>query len=526
MKKEQIYSRLAELSSYFSFGRILGYVAIFETIGIETQLIHGQEDRKSRMISAELNFLTGLWMNNVDLDKTWGISLDDRIIEEVYSLMNQIHDIFLSDDSVSGQFVETFLYEGDMSYDWQSVYFAEKKYADPNLCMVLQTQFKFNPNVLTSTLSKIKHRLESQINQRIEEKNKKHDYISPMNAFTIKTNVANKLFTKEELEVIDSLSFELGKEVSKTQISSMLDFNVFYQQPIIKLPDNRGYFFVNEHAVSVAMNETPFYWLCDNSFYGKKTGTIRGNIAEQLVLDIVNRRFPNAFSHIDIKKRKSSNRITDIDVFYSYKSDGVVFQVKSKRLTELSKKGDLESLERDCKAAIIDAHEQGLKCKNCLKNASQYYSLNKNGLAFAENLKFMYNICITLDAFPGIATICYLKNFDYKQNPIMAMSLYDLDIVFYLFLPNTIMDYFRFRYQCMLHGIYGINEVYYIGAYMANTLGEYPKLHNNKIPREYALYADYIIKKSREYEFSNKDVDCDLLSLLRKYPLKAPITCQ
>lgn len=258
----------------------------------------------------------------------------------------------------------------------------------------------------------------------------------------------------------------------------------------------------------------------------KKTGTIRGNIAEQLVLDIVNRRFPNAFSHIDIKKRKSSNRITDIDVFYSYKSDGVVFQVKSKRLTELSKKGDLESLERDCKAAIIDAHEQGLKCKNCLKNASQYYSLNKNGLAFAENLKFMYNICITLDAFPGIATICYLKNFDYKQNPIMAMSLYDLDIVFYLFLPNTIMDYFRFRYQCMLHGIYGINEVYYIGAYMANTLGEYPKFHNNKIPREYALYADYIIKKSREYEFSNKDVDCDLLSLLRKYPLKAPITCQ
>lgn len=136
--------------------------------------------------------------------------------------------------------------------------------------MVLQTQFKFNPNVLTSTLSKIKHRLESQINRRIEEKNKKHDYISPMNAFTIKTNVANKLFTKEELEVIDSLSFELGKEVSKTQISSMLDFNVFYQQPIIKLPDNRGYFFVNEHAVSVAMNETPFYWLCDNSFYGKK----------------------------------------------------------------------------------------------------------------------------------------------------------------------------------------------------------------------------------------------------------------
>jgi hypothetical protein len=75
-------------------------------------------------------------------------------------------------------------------------------------------------------------------------------------------------------------------------------------------------------------------------------------------------------------------------------------------------------------------------------------------------------------------------------------------------------------------GLYGKNEVYYIGAYMANTLGEYPKLHNNKIPREYALYADYIIKKSREYEFSNKDVDCDLLSLLRKYPLKAPITCQ
>ena len=83
MSETEIYDRLNELSSYFSFGRVLGYIAFFETIGIESQLKHGQDANKDRMLSSELNFLAGLWIQNVVLDKTWDITLDDDFTREV-----------------------------------------------------------------------------------------------------------------------------------------------------------------------------------------------------------------------------------------------------------------------------------------------------------------------------------------------------------------------------------------------------------------------------------------------------------
>ena len=42
MDKHEIITRLNEITSYFSFGRILGYISFFETVGIESQLKHGQ----------------------------------------------------------------------------------------------------------------------------------------------------------------------------------------------------------------------------------------------------------------------------------------------------------------------------------------------------------------------------------------------------------------------------------------------------------------------------------------------------
>lgn len=147
-----------------------------------------------------------------------------------------------------------------------------------------------------------------------------------MNAFTIKPNIIKKKFSPEEQSVIKALSFGLEGQIAK-RIRKITDFNSYIQYPIIELPNNRGYFCVNESAISVAMNETPFYWLQDSLSFGKKLGSIRGDIAEKLVLEIVQRRFlKNVYAHIPITKTKSSNMITDIDVFFSYKNAGIVFK--------------------------------------------------------------------------------------------------------------------------------------------------------------------------------------------------------
>ena len=128
--------------------------------------------------------------------------------------------------------------------------------------------------------------------------------------------------------------------------------------------------------------------------------------------------------------------------------------------------------------------------------------------------------------FPGISTLSYLKSYSEQNLPIIAMSLYDLDIIFYLFQQKHIVEYFKFRVQCIKNGIYGVSEIYYIGAYLAKVMEGSIKLNNNKIPREYALYADYIIKKSKREHYAYKDVDCGLVELLVMFQPKEPIECK
>ena len=146
-----------------------------------------------------------------------------------------------------------------------------------------------------------------------------------------------------------------------------------------------------------------------------------------------------------------------------------MFQVKSKRLTELSKKGDLPSIEEDYKKAVTEAYYQGVKCIECLNHASEYFSLKKAGLSFTENLQ-MVPICVTLDSFPGISTLNFINQPKESSLPLIAMTIYDLDTIFYLFQPETIIDYFIYRAQCAKQNVYGVNEMYYIGDWCGRSI--------------------------------------------------------
>lgn len=520
----EILERLKEITSYYSFGRILGYIAFRETIGIEKQLVHGQESSKERLISNEIDFLAGMWMTNVVIDKNWPIEQDDRIMSEVYILMNDLHNEYGYATDLESQFVETFFYEGDLGYDWQFADFTQRKYNNSFIKQILNEQYQFDSSLLLSTLRKIKRIITGQLKKRIEEKRKKNQYMSPINAFCIKPNVIKRNFSIGEQQLIDKFSFKLGSTLEKS-VTNITDRNQFKITPIIELPHNRGVFIIDVNALAIAMNETPYFWLLDRNL-GNRLGTIRGDIAENIVFDIIARRFNDAYRHVDIKLTKSSNRITDIDAMFTYKDIGVVFQVKSKRLTELSHQGDLASIEEDCKKALVDAFEQSKTCIACLKEASKYYSLKKR-FDYAERLTW-YNICVTLDAFPGITSLGYIMQTTQNdaEIPVVAMSIYDLDTIFYLFQPSTIVDYIKFRMSCAQKGIYGVSEIYYIGAFMSNVLGEGIKTYKNRICREYALYADYIIKKAKFSLYKNKEVECDINELLNKFPVVGSITCQ
>ena len=83
-------------------------------------------------------------------------------------------------------------------------------------------------------------------------------------------------------------------------------------------------------------------------------------------------------------------------------------EIKSKRLTELSKKGDWDSINNDFNDAIANAYRQGILSINSLKDYKNFYSLKNKGFNIDENTKF-FNICITLDQYPTISSILLMR---------------------------------------------------------------------------------------------------------------------
>ena len=241
MERERIIARLNEITSYFSFGRLLGYISFFDTIGIDAQLKHSQKSNRERLISSEIDFLTGLWLQNVDLKKSWDVCDDDNILNEVYCLMDDLHTTYTDMNNVSEMYVENFFYEGDLAYDWQYAKFAKEKYNKEPIVSILKEKHGFDVNFIASTLSKIKHIIEEQIKRRRAEKQRTKQYMSPMNAFTIKPNAIKRHFSPQERNILRRLSIKLG-DAFPSQLKSITDSNYIKQCPIIELPGKRGLF--------------------------------------------------------------------------------------------------------------------------------------------------------------------------------------------------------------------------------------------------------------------------------------------
>lgn len=107
-----------------------------------------------------------------------------------------------------------------------------------------------------------------------------------MNAFTIKPNAIKRHFSPQERNILRRLSIKLG-DAFPSQLKSITDSNYIKQCPIIELPGKRGLFIINENAIAVAMNESPYYWLAEDMSFKKTLGSLRGDIAEKIVYNII-----------------------------------------------------------------------------------------------------------------------------------------------------------------------------------------------------------------------------------------------
>ena len=51
-------------------------------------------------------------------------------------------------------------------------------------------------------------------------------------------------------------------------------------------------------------------------------------------------------------------------------------------------------------------------------------------------------------------------------------------------------------------------------------------LNYDDIVKEESVVVDYLVKKAKHGSYCNKDIDCDIHSLVNQYPINSPITCK
>jgi hypothetical protein len=206
--------------------------------------------------------------------------------------------------------------------------------------------------------------------------------------------------------------------------------------------------------------------------YKQQAEENRGKNIERLAHKLLSTVFgDNAYHSVKIKKGKQV--VTDVDGLVVVGNKAIVFQEKSKWLTDLAKSGNDDSLIDDFKKAIQTAYNQGLVSRNSI--------LQQEGLVFeledgtiikpSETIDEVYVVCVTSSVYP--AAITQVDNYLEKnaEDPsTMAISLLDLDVfIHYLRDPYEFLYYIKQRIDMHDH-ITAAGEIALLGFHLNQRL--------------------------------------------------------
>lgn len=287
--------------------------------------------------------------------------------------------------------------------------------------------------------------------------------------FAKKATKDDRITTGSAQKFIDTFKSIPGDVNSDFNIPS--DRNHLDAFPIIELPNGR-YYLNSTFNLSESIYNLPWIWMLNDKKYRATADKNRGLNVEILAHGLLKRPFGDNVYH-SVKIKKGSTVLTDIDGLAVIGNKAIIFQEKSKWLTDLSKSGDEASLQSDFQKAIQDAYDQGIVSRQAI--------LNQDGIVFelddgtiinpGEAIEEAYIVCVTASVYPAqlVQSMHYLKKQNDDPVPI-AISLLDLDIItYYLQDPYDFLYYIQQRVA--LHDkIHAESEITLLGYHLKYRL--------------------------------------------------------
>lgn len=299
-------------------------------------------------------------------------------------------------------------------------------------------------------------------------------YKNLINLFVIRKKDFDKSIAIDSF--LANFSFRTDENGINSHFKQIGDFNLFSAQPILQI-DNERFFIPITFSLFEACYESPYYWMLLDKSYKNELARNRGTSGEEISFEFLSNVFgkENTYKSVRIVTKKGSND-TDIDVLCILGSKALVVQVKSKKLTEFSKKGDYSQLQKDFKGAVQDAYEQGIVSRSkILAGKSKFY--NEYGLLIelSEGINEVYVMGITSENYPSLTHQAHtLLDKKPKEPYPLFLTVFDLELVtHYLSNPYDLLYYIRQRVALMDY-FKAESEMIYLGYHLENKLWKVP----------------------------------------------------
>ena len=365
---------------------------------------------------------------------------------------------------------ESIFYAGSGAYDFQYLDLAARRYKADEPWIV--QKYGFGIEIACAIVRQLKMHAELRLQASKSPKKFADSCDHRLDLFSFHPNE----ITASSPDVVNAFlrAFSLEPGTVNRDFKIYGDYNAFEARPIIRLDDGR-YLLLVHFLLAQSVYESPFYWMNCDSEYRDTAFVNRGSATTEIAHDMMAQVFgPNrVFRDVRVMRNKRETE-TDIDILAFLGNKAVVIQAKSKKLTQLARRGSEDRLRADFKAAIQDGYNQALTSRRALLGRKHTF-LTREGdkLHLEESLDEVYLVCVTSENYPGLsiqATQLLEKQED-DPTPI-SISLFDLDILtFYLNDPFDFVHYERQRAARSDHCI-GDNEMVFLVQYLGGILGK------------------------------------------------------
>lgn len=289
---------------------------------------------------------------------------------------------------------------------------------------------------------------------------------------------------------MNNFSTKTGSTVNR-KFTSIGSYNITTSNPLIELDENR-FLIPIPFILSEAVYESPFYWMMSDASYINCCTKNRGNVAEDIVFQYLSNVFQaNARRRVLVKSSKG-RADTDIDILCVLGSKALCVQVKSQKLTELSRKGDNSSLYKDFKRAVQDAYDQAwIARQKILDRSSKFFDEHSSEINLSEGIDEVYMVIVTTENFPSLTHQTHTMIQRKGDSPYpLALTVFDLELVaHYLPDPYDFLYYIRQRIN-LFDYFRGGEEMAYLGYHLTTKLWRYPNADLVTLDNRYSQIVD------------------------------------